>query len=293
MSEPKRGRGAWRQPGPVRDGRLPLPGAEPGDRGGVGQLRRLPDPPGGDPAGQHRPAARRFRLGAALLLPARRRFHRRGEDRGPRLPEGRPARRRRARARPSLPGAADRGAGAARGRAGEGQPEELDRPPRRLHPGHHRPPPPLRRHPRRLPRQALPGGRPALLRDPGQDRPLAQPAAAGPRRRPPRRRRDPRPAGRVAAALHRLRAGAAAELAVSDGLFLSLDLSGPARSHRRLPGEEEQPPGRPLAIRAYRWTDYWDPVFPERGDGWCWSRRSSTCCSPPRASASRRRSPPR
>ena len=40
--------------------------------------------------------------------------------------------------------------------------------------------------------QALPGDRAALLRDPGQDRPLAQPAAARPRRRPPRRRRDPR-----------------------------------------------------------------------------------------------------
>jgi dCTP deaminase len=34
------------------------------------------------------------------------------------------------------------------------------------------------------------------------------------------------------------------EMAVSDGLFLSLDLS---------------------RIRAYRWTDYWDPVYPEPG----------------------------
>ena len=32
---------------------------------------------------------------------------------------------------------------------------------------------------------------------------------------------------------------------------------------------------------------------PSRAGGSCWSRRSSTCCSRPRASASRRRSPPR
>ena len=87
------------------DGRSALAGAERGDRGRMGQLRRLPDPARGDPARQHRPAPRRLRLGAALQLPARRRLDGRGEDRGARLPEGRPARRRRARARSALPGA--------------------------------------------------------------------------------------------------------------------------------------------------------------------------------------------
>ena len=259
------------------------------------QLRRLPDPARGDPAGEHRPAPRRLRLGAALQLPARRRLDRRGEDRGTRLPEGRPARRRRARARPALPGAADRGAGAARRRPREGEPEELDRPPRRLHPGDHRPPPPLRRDPRRLPRQALPRGRAALLRDPGPDRALAQPAAAGARRRPPRRRRDPRacrPSSRCSTSTpHALRES---ELALADGLFLSVDLSGPSD---RIVGYRAKKNSLPIdlsRIRAYRWTDYWDPVLPERGRrGSCSSRRSSTCCSRPRASASRRRSPPR
>ena len=53
--------------------RARLAGAAGGDRARVDQRRRLPDPPRGDAAGEHRPAARRLRLGAALLLPARRR----------------------------------------------------------------------------------------------------------------------------------------------------------------------------------------------------------------------------
>src|SRR6478752_3235580 len=183
-----------------------------------------------------RPAARRLRLGAALQLPARRRLDRRGEDRGPRLPEGRPPRRRGARAGPPVSGAADRGAGAARRRPREGEPEELDRPP-----------PPLRRDPRRLPRQALSGDRAALLRDPGPDRALAQPAAPIARREPARRRGDPPPAGRVPAALSRLprpaRVGAGARRR-------PLPQRRPLRAerpHRRLPREEKQPADRPLA----------------------------------------------
>ncbi len=83
------------------------------------------------------------------------------------------------------------------------------------------------------------------------------------------------------------------ELALADGLFLSVDLSGPSD---RIVGYRAKKNSLPIdlsRIRAYRWTDYWDPVYPEAGGGSCSSRRSSTCCSPPRGSASRRRSPPR
>ena len=232
----------------------------------MGQLRRVPDPAGGDPAGEHRPAPRRRRLGAALLLPPRRRLDRRGEDRGARLPADRPARRRRARARPALPGAADRGAGAARRRPGQGQPEELDRPARRLHPRDHRPPQPLRRHPPRLPRAALPGGRAALLRDPGQDRALAQPAAARARRRAPRRR----------ARSARCRASRRCSTSASD------PAPSPSWRSPTASSSASTSPARPTAssatgrrrtacrstsrrIRAYRWSDYWDPVYPEAG----------------------------
>jgi dCTP deaminase len=55
------------------------------------------------------------------------------------------------------------------------------------------------------------------------------------------------------------------ELAVADGLFLSVDLSGPAD---RVVGYRAKKNSLPIdlsRIRAYRWTDYWDPVYPETG----------------------------
>src|SRR6202012_377951 len=55
------------------------------------------------------------------------------------------------------------------------------------------------------------------------------------------------------------------ELAVSDGLFLSLDVSGPAD---RVVGYRAKKNSLPVdlgKIRAYRWSDYWDPVYPEAG----------------------------
>ena len=55
------------------------------------------------------------------------------------------------------------------------------------------------------------------------------------------------------------------ELAVADGLFLSVDLSGPGD---RIVGYRAKKNSLPVdlsRIRAYRWTDYWDPVFPEPG----------------------------
>ena len=58
---------------------------------------------------------------------------------------------------------------------------------------------------------------------------------------------------------------AQSELAVSDGLFLSLDVSGPSD---RVVGYRAKKNSLPVdlgKIRAYRWSDYWDPVYPEAG----------------------------
>jgi dCTP deaminase len=55
------------------------------------------------------------------------------------------------------------------------------------------------------------------------------------------------------------------ELAVSDGLFLSLDLSGPKDRVVGYRAKKNSLPVDLSRIRAYRWTDYWDPVYPEPG----------------------------
>ena len=56
------------------------------------------------------------------------------------------------------------------------------------------------------------------------------------------------------------------ELAISDGLFLSVDLAaGPAD---RLVGYRAKKNSLPIdlaAIRKYRWSDFWEPVYPEPG----------------------------
>jgi dCTP deaminase len=56
------------------------------------------------------------------------------------------------------------------------------------------------------------------------------------------------------------------ELSIAGGLFLSVDLlAGPAD---RVVGYRAKKNSLPIdlsAIRAYRWTDFWDPVFPEAG----------------------------
>ena len=54
-------------------------------------------------------------------------------------------------------------------------------------------------------------------------------------------------------------------LAVSDGLFLSVDLSGPPN---RIVGYRAKKNSHRIdlsKIRHYSWRDYWEPVFPERG----------------------------
>jgi dCTP deaminase len=55
------------------------------------------------------------------------------------------------------------------------------------------------------------------------------------------------------------------ELALAEGLFLSVDLSGPSD---RIVGYRAKKNSLPIdlsLVRAYRWSDYWDPVFPEAG----------------------------
>jgi dCTP deaminase len=55
------------------------------------------------------------------------------------------------------------------------------------------------------------------------------------------------------------------KLAISDGLFLSVDLSGPAN---RIVGYRAKKNSHRIdlsKIRHYRWRDYWEPVYPERG----------------------------
>jgi dCTP deaminase len=55
------------------------------------------------------------------------------------------------------------------------------------------------------------------------------------------------------------------ELAVADGLFLSVDLSG---SREHLVGYRAKKNSLPVdleRIRSYRWQDFWDPVYPEQG----------------------------
>ncbi|HWC09456.1 MAG TPA: 2'-deoxycytidine 5'-triphosphate deaminase, partial [Solirubrobacterales bacterium] len=55
------------------------------------------------------------------------------------------------------------------------------------------------------------------------------------------------------------------EVAVADGLFLSLDLSGPAERVVGYRAKKNSLPVDLAKIRAYRWSDYWDPVYPEAG----------------------------
>ncbi len=61
---------------------------------------------------------------------------------------------------------------------------------------------------------------------------------------------------------HALPAG---DLAIADGLFLSVDLSGP---HNRVVGYRAKKNSNRLdmsLLAHYRWRDYWEPVYPEAG----------------------------
>jgi dCTP deaminase len=55
------------------------------------------------------------------------------------------------------------------------------------------------------------------------------------------------------------------ELALADGLFLSVDLSGPTDRVVGYRAKKNSLPVDLSQVGAYSWTDYWDPVFPEPG----------------------------
>jgi dCTP deaminase len=62
--------------------------------------------------------------------------------------------------------------------------------------------------------------------------------------------------------MHALPAG---DLAIADGLFLSVDLSGP---HNRVVGYRAKKNSNRLDMSLlghYKWRDYWEPVYPEAG----------------------------
>jgi dCTP deaminase len=62
--------------------------------------------------------------------------------------------------------------------------------------------------------------------------------------------------------MHALPAG---DLAIADGLFLSVDLSGP---HNRVVGYRAKKNSNRLDMSLlghYKWRDYWEPVYPEPG----------------------------
>jgi dCTP deaminase len=55
------------------------------------------------------------------------------------------------------------------------------------------------------------------------------------------------------------------ELSLADGLFVSLDVSGPSE---RIVGYRAKKNSLPIdlsQIRRYQWRDFWDPVYPEAG----------------------------
>ena len=83
------------------------------------------------------------------------------------------------------------------------------------------------------------------------------------------------------------------ELALADGLFLSVDLSGPATASSATGRRRTACRSTSRASAPTAGPTTGTPSTPRRAGGSCSSPRSSTCCSPPRASASRRRSPPR
>src|SRR5271168_4410498 len=56
-----------------------------------------------------------------------------------------------------------------------------------------------------------------------------------------------------------------AELSLADGLFLSLDVSGPADAIVGYRAKKNSLPIDLTKVGALRWRDYWEPVHPERG----------------------------
>jgi dCTP deaminase len=55
------------------------------------------------------------------------------------------------------------------------------------------------------------------------------------------------------------------DLSVADGLFVSLDVSGPADSIVGYRAKKNSLPIDLTKVGALKWRDYWEPVYPERG----------------------------
>ena len=55
------------------------------------------------------------------------------------------------------------------------------------------------------------------------------------------------------------------ELSLADGLFLSLDVSGPAESIVGYRAKKNSLPIDLTQVGALKWQDYWEPVHPEKG----------------------------
>ncbi len=76
------------------------------------------------------------------------------------------------------------------------------------------------------------------------------------------------------------------KLAIADGLFLSIDLSGPPDTPVGFRAKEHSHRIDMSKIGHYSWRDYWEPVYPERRGGIVLPQRFSTCSSRQRGSAS-------
>ena len=180
---------------------VPIPGTR--DRSPRHRGRPLHDPVGERAAREPRPAPGRGRVPDPVQLPSRPRVGR-APGQGLRDRRARPAQgRRRPRDQAAVPDPVEGAAVAAADRAGQGEPEELHRAHRRVHPRHHRRELPLRRDRERIRRSPLPRGRAALVPGPRARRPLAEPAAAVGRLGRPLRRRGAGVPPRAAPALQR------------------------------------------------------------------------------------------
>ena len=156
--------------------------------------------------------------------------------------------------RSSVPDPACRGARPSARDPRQGEPEELDRPYRRVHPPVDRREPSLRPDRGGLPRAAVPRGDLEHVHDQGASRARAQPAAADARPGEGRRRRIARARTRRHPILFRHGLGCPNRSCTSTTACSSASTSptAPTATRRRLPREAQQPAARSLAHRRAR-----------------------------------------
>jgi dCTP deaminase len=82
------------------------------------------------------------------------------------------------------------------------------------------------------------------------------------------------------------------ELAVADGLFLSVALAGPTENVVGYRAKKNSLPIDLQQLHAYQWRDYWEPVFPEAGgrivlepEAFYLLLSAEGCCIPPNYAA--------